>query len=195
MGLDALDLVFRLEKRFGIKIDRNEAFAVVFDTAGTIHRYLVAKLQGEYQKAPRMEPLFQEVVKAVNQITGRWKLTSSFNLNKRFSPPNRKANWESLEKALGISLPKLEQPANEEFPRISRQYESLVSLTYWIIENYPNRAEWFPVSCERTGKMAARQWNEDEIWSILCECIRDALGVKIDEVTRESRMIEDLGME
>lgn len=54
MGLDALDLMFRLEKRFGIKISQAERFAVLFDTAGTIHRYLIAKLHGEYQEVPHV---------------------------------------------------------------------------------------------------------------------------------------------
>jgi hypothetical protein len=45
-----------------------------------------------------------------------------------------------------------------------------------------------------TGKMASHQFSEDELWAILSECICDALGVKPDEVTPDSRTIEDLGM-
>jgi acyl carrier protein len=41
-GIDALDLAFRLEKRFGIKISQAEGMAVLFDTPGTIHRFLIA---------------------------------------------------------------------------------------------------------------------------------------------------------
>ena len=134
MGIDALDLAFRLEKRFDINIRREEALAVLFDTAGTIHRYLVAKLQGEYQQAPRIEPLFTEVSGAVNRITGRWRLTSSLDLNRRFSSATRAASWQALEKALGISLPQLEHLADEEFPKIPRQCDSVISLTYWIVE-------------------------------------------------------------
>ncbi len=194
MGIDALDLAFRLEKRFDINIRREEALAVLFDTAGTIHRYLVAKLQGEYQQAPRIEPLFTEVSGAVNRITGRWRLTSSLDLNRRFSSATRAASWQALEKALGISLPQLEHLADEEFPKIPRQCDSVISLTYWIVEHHPERVEWFPISCEQTGKMATHQWSEDEIWAILCDCICCALGVKPEEVTCDARMVEDLGM-
>jgi len=194
MGLDALDLAFRLEKRLGIKISRAEGQAILFDTAGTIHRYLVAKLQGEYQQAPRIEPLFLEVSRAVNRLTGWWRLTTSLDLNKRFPPANRAANWRSLEETLGVPLPELEQSADEAFPRISRQCDSVMSLSYWIAEQHPKRIEWFDVSCERTGKMATHQWNEDEVWQILRECICDALGVKPEEVTHDARMVEDLGM-
>jgi hypothetical protein len=65
---------------------------------------------------------------------------------------------------------------------------------YWIAEHYPERAEWIPVSCERTGKMASRTWTEQEVWDVLRECICDALGVKPEQVTKDARMIEDLGM-
>jgi len=194
MGIDALDLTFRLEKRLGIKISWAEGIAVLFDTAGTIHRYLVSKLRGGYRQVPRIEPLFKEVADAVNRITGWWRLTSSLDLNRRFPPATRAANWQALEGALGISLPQLEQPADDEFPKIPRQCDSVISLTYWIVEHHPERVEWFPVSCERTGKMATHQFREDEVWAILCECICDALGVKPEEITPESRMIEDLGM-
>ena len=72
--------------------------------------------------------------------------------------------------------------------------DSVISLTYWIVEHHPERVEWFPVSCERTGKMATHQFTEDEVWAILCECICRALGVKPEEITPDSRMVEDLGM-
>jgi acyl carrier protein len=194
MGMDALDLTFRLEKQLGIKISQAEGIAVLFDTAGTIHRYLISKLQGEYQQVPRIEPLFKEVADAVNRITGWWRLTSSLDLNRRFSPATRAANWQALEDALGMSLPQLQQPADGEFPKTPRKCDSVISLTYWIVEHHPERVEWFPVSCERTGKMSTHQFSEDEVWAILCECICDALGVKPEEITPDSRMVEDLGM-
>ena len=116
MGLDALDLAFRLEKRFGIVITRDEAYAALFHTAGTTHRYLVAKLDGTYRNAPRIEPLVMEIAAAVNRVAGRWKFTSSLDLNKRFPPATRAAKWEALETALEISLPKLEKPPGEDAP-------------------------------------------------------------------------------
>jgi hypothetical protein len=194
MGIDALDLTFRLEKRLGIEISQAEGVAVIFDTAGTIHRFLVAKLRGDYRQAPRIEPLFVEVADAVNRITGWWRLTSSLNLNRRFSPATRAANWKALEDALGLSLPELGQAADDEFPKIPRECDSIISLSYWIIEHHPERVEWLPVSCERKGKMATHQFSDDEVWAILCECICDALGVKPEEVMPESRLVEDMGM-
>ena len=196
MGIDALDLVFRLEDRLGITISRHEAIASCFSTAGDIHRYLVAKLRGESGQVPRIDLLILEVSRAVRRIAGRWRwLIPSSNLNTKFPPASRAANWLALETALGVSLPPLEHPADQEFPRIPRQYESAFTLAHWIAEHHPERIEWIPVSCERKGKMASHSWTEEEIWDILRECICDALGVKPEEVTPDARMVEDLGME
>ncbi len=70
----------------------------------------------------------------------------------------------------------------------------VIALTYWIAEQYPERAEKIPVSCERTGKMASRTLTDQEVWDILCECIHDVVGVKPEEVTPDARLVEDLGM-
>jgi len=67
MGLEGLDLCFRLEKQFGIEITPAEGAAVLYDTPGAIHRYLMAKLHGEYRATPAVEPLWVEVGKAVNR--------------------------------------------------------------------------------------------------------------------------------
>ena len=116
-------------------------------------------------------------------------------LNKRFPAARRETCWQSLEKMLGVSLPQLERPPGKKYPRIPRQYDSVVSLTYWIIEHHPERAQWSPVDCRKTGKSAERTWSEEEVWEALCDCISDALGVKREKVTPDARMIEDLGMD
>lgn len=188
MGLDAIELIFRLEKELGVKIPKDEV-AGAFFTAGTVHRYLVAKLHGKHQEVPDIMPLYQEVDVAVNRITGRWKLTRTLNLNKRFPPEVRAEKWNAMERALGISLPELEHSS-----RIPRECDSTVALTFWLVEHFPERVQWFPVGCERIGTMANRQWSEDEVWTVLCDGICDTLGVSPKDVTYDARMVEDLGM-
>ncbi len=199
MGLDAIDLCFCLEKQFGIKIGHDEA-AAVFDTPGTLHRYLMAKLRGKCKTVPSIKPLYIEVAKAVGRLPKRWRLSCSSksrrDLNKRIPPERREAIWKSLEEALGISLPSLEHPIGEQFFRIPPRYDTTLSLTYWIAANHPERVkEWTPVSCQRSGPTAERQWTDEEVWKILQDCIADTLGVKREKVTRDARMVEDLGME
>jgi acyl carrier protein len=193
MGLDALDLVFRLEKRLGIKIPADEFFAV-FITPRKLHDYLMAKLNGNLGGIPSLAPLYKEVNTAVNRTVSWLWGNPTRDLNKRFSASHRQACWNSLENELRISLPKLVQSPQELELRIPRECDSVLSLTNWIADNYPDRVEWMPVDCKRSGKMADRTWTENEVWEILRECIVDALGVKPEEVTPDARLAEDLGM-
>jgi hypothetical protein len=194
MGLDALDLCFRLEKKFGIKIPLEEGLAAFFDTPTTLHHYLVAKVKGECREIPAVEPVARTVLKAVNRVAGWWRLKTSTNLNKQFSQSYRLTAWAALEKELDVSLPPLEQSPGEKFPRIPAQCDSILNLTYWIIEHYPDRVKWLPVSCVRIGKMADRTWTDGEVWEAMCDCMVDALGVKRTDITPNARMIEDLGI-
>ncbi len=194
MGLDALDLVFCLEKQLGIEIRSEEGLAVLFGTAGDIHRYLMAKVQGESRQVPRIARLFKEITDAVDDITGWWRLTNSLDLNRRFRPAKRVASWQALQNALAVTLPPLEHSAGEPYPKVPKECNTVISLSNWIIQNRPERVEWFPIKCERKGKMASRQWSETEVWDILRQSICDALGVKPEAVTHDARMVEDLGM-
>lgn len=192
MGLDAADLVFRLEKRFGLTITKTEARAVLFDRVGTVHRYLIAKLRGEYRAAPDTVPLFLEVARAVNRLSSKWTFTH--DLNRRFPASTRAESWQALEKELNLSLPPLETTVGESHLAIPKDCASVIALTGWIAEHYPERVEWVPVSCARTGIMANREWTDDEVWEELKGCIVDALGVDEDEVTYDARMVEDLDL-
>jgi acyl carrier protein len=195
MGIDALDLVFRLEKRFGINIGRDEAMASWLQTAGDIHRYLIAKLRNEAGTVPNIFRLITEVSLSVNNVTGRWRrLIPSTNLNTKFPPATRPAQWQALEAALQVALPQLERTPDQTSPRVPPPVETELGLAYWIAEHYPERVEQLPIDCRRTGEMANHAWTDDEIWDVLRECICDVLGVKPEEVTPDARMSEDLGM-
>jgi hypothetical protein len=51
------------------------------------------------------------------------------------------------------------------------------------------------VNCERSGKMANRNWSADEVWEILRESINEVFSVIPKEITRDARFVDDLGME
>ena len=82
MGLDALDLCFRLEKRLGIKIPQAEGYAFAA-TVGNLHRYLMDKLHGVDRDLPVLWPVAKEVWDALRKFTPRWRC---------------KKNWENLNK-------------------------------------------------------------------------------------------------
>lgn len=193
MGVDVLDLVFRLEKKFGLKIPAEEC-VVFFETPRKIHGYLMAKINGELLEIPCLDLLLMEVHIAVNRVGGWWRLRTARDMNKFFKASHRQACWSSLEKELRITLPPLVQSPQETEPRIPPECSSIWSLAHWIADNYPDRVEWMPANCERSGKMAGCTWSEDEVWEILQGCIVDALGVDVEEVTPDARLVEDLGM-
>jgi acyl carrier protein len=195
MGLDAIDLCCSLEKRLGITIPVQEGVAVFFDTPQTLHRYLVAKVEGTCREVADINKTATEVLKAVRRVTGWWTFRTSNNLNWRFPRRKRAACWQALANELGVSLPPLDHPPGEKFPRIPRHCGSVIALTYWIIQNHPDRVKWLPAQSEPSGLTAARTWTENDIWEAMCDCMVDSLGVKREKITPHARMVEDLGLD
>jgi acyl carrier protein len=195
MGLDAIELVLELEERLGIEICEEERLSIVGTTVENAHRILMDKLNGAERTVPVFWPFARGVYHALNRLTPWWKGRNYNDLNKKFPPMNRVEIWQELEKELSVLLPDLEYAPNGEYPVIPRICDSGISMVFWIAEHYPERLEWAKVSCERSGKMADRTWNEDEVWEILRQSIVDMLDVKPEEVTPDARLVEDLGME
>ena len=195
MGLDALDLCFRLEKRLGIIIPQAEGQPFA-STVGNLHQYLMDKLNGVDRDVPVLWPVLKDVWDALRKSTPRWRCPKNWvDLNKDFAPAKRVEIWRALETELKIALPDLEYSPNEPYPRIPRICDSAISIMHWIIEHDPARVAWAKISCERSGKMADRSWSEVEVWEILRESIVNGLGVKPEQVTSDARLVEDLGME
>jgi len=88
MGIDGLDLKYRLENRLGIRIEQAELF-IAFHTVDTLYRCLVAKVRGGQQQIPDIETLWLEVSRDLSRLAGWWRLTTSDDLNKRFRPATR----------------------------------------------------------------------------------------------------------
>jgi len=193
MGIDGLDLKYRLENRLGIRFEQAELF-IAFHTVDTLYRCLVAKVRGGQQHVPDIETLWLEVSRDVSRLAGWWRLTTSDDLNKRFRPATRAENWRALELALGVALPALEPTPDQSTVQIPQACADLMGLTFWIAEHHPERARWLPLNCQRTGKMAQRAWTDAEIWEIMTECLCAVLGIKPEAVTADARLVEDLGM-
>lgn len=197
MGIDSFDLAHRLEQRFGIVFGEAERQALIGHTVRTLHRHLLAKLRGECDKVPDIEPLFTEICRIVHRLTKRWRLTLSLStdLNRRFPATARLEKWRALEKELGLSLPPLEHAPGDRHPTVPQPCSSVMGLCRWIAEHHPDRVEWLPIDSTRTGPAATHSWTEQEVWQALGDCLIDVLGVEDDEITFDARLVEDLGME
>ena len=177
MGLDALDLCFRLEKRLGIIIPQAEGQPFA-STVGNLHQYLMDKLNGVDRDMPVLWPVAKEVWDALRKLSPRWRCKNWEDLNENFNPAKRLEIWQALEKDLKINLPELECSPHEPYPRIPRTCDSAISIMNWIVAHDPERVAWVKVNCERSGKMAARNWSEDEVWEILRESIVNGLAAR-----------------
>jgi acyl carrier protein len=195
MGLDMIDIMFRLEKAFDIQIPADEISAFACPL-GEFHQYLLNKVRGIEQRLPVLGPLYNVVFKAIKKQSSLFPCVNNWNdLNKNFAPEKRAGVWQALESDLNISLPPLEHSPNEPHPNIPRSCNSVLSLARWIAAHESARVEWIEVGCERSGKMAEYNWSDDEVWDILRQCLIDALGVDGKQVTPQARFVEDLGME
>lgn len=193
MGIDLLDLAFRIEKRFGIQIERGQGG--YFLTPGQITWLVTQKLNGRNPAVPAFDAMFQRIQSVLETMPGysrRWFCTN--DLNKLIPSGDRQRNWTALGMALGVPLPPLECSA-KGLQTIPKKVSSSTSLMSWIMENHPDQFLWARPAATCEPPLDAEKWTNEMIWNEVKAAIVDALGVDEDEVTPTARMIEDLGAE
>ncbi|MDB5385436.1 MAG: hypothetical protein JWM11_1082 [Planctomycetaceae bacterium] len=194
MGIDGLDLKFRLEKAFQIVIDREE-MGFVFTTPGIIHDFIWMRLQGIHHAIPcSVDDMYQQINQAVHELPGAQK--SFWHSLETLLPAEMRADqWNQLSKILGCPLPLLEMSPGQTYPRFPKGCSTTFELarSLWLsgVFTLPNRRAQF---CELRPE-GADQWTWESSWSVIQDCIVDCLSVGLDEVTPDARMIDDLGME
>ncbi len=194
MGIDLMDLAFRLEKQFAIRIDRDEC--AYFLTPGQINWLVSEKLRGRNPPVPDyfgMWDRIQAALKTMPNYRRGWFEYS--NLNRIVPSENRSENWAALGKTLGVPLPPLDDSSGFDPPMIPKSVSSLMSLLSWIMEHHPDRFLWKKPATECVPPADAENWTSESIWEVVRTTISNALGVDEKEVTPTARMIEDLGME
>ncbi len=192
MGVDLLDLVFRIEKRFGIQIERGQGG--YFFTPGQITWLVTEKLNGRNPAAPDLNAMFQRIQCCLETMPGyRRPWLNTTELNTLIPTSHRQRNWSSLGMALGVMLPPLEDSGGITPPTIPQVVFSSTSLMAWIMQNHPDQFIWTRPATLCDPPPDADKWTREMIWNEIKTAIVDALGVDDDEVTPTARMIEDLG--
>ena len=140
MGIDGLDLTFRLEKTFGFQINRKDGeMWFVFQTPGTIHDFVWQRLQGIHPARPidpwlLSEHIASTAIRLPGAATQIWIRTFA-NI---FPVENRLENWKRLGEILNCPLPRLIVTSAEtgpQFPKGCRWPSQLVS---WLLKNHPD---------------------------------------------------------
>ena len=253
MGMDLLDIAFRVEKTFGVSMPFDDLAGIVHDRdilAGDLYELILGKLRaGETVRTDvRLnfavwEELQQHVAKAAGIAAEGVQLKTP--LEKLFPSHTRRAAWEALRAASPYRIATLDYPRSVR--RVGLSLAAAMALfeqfriwqipgalwLWWVIgllgiwmfaETYGKvmwmLAAWrnrFPagmktvkdlvrnvlknnseaiVADRHAGAVNSRIPVDDgsiAVWQRLRQILSDALGVTIEKVTLESRLIADLG--
>lgn len=131
MGLEIVDLVFRLEKRFGIRLDRDLDIEHLGDTAGRVHRLVMSKLLGQSLPRVGLAETYATALQVCDAaLGGRWRWRFSNQLERILPPAHRERAWQELGRALDCRLPELECLPGESATRIPAECATLVDLSW-----------------------------------------------------------------
>lgn len=196
MGVDVLDLCFRLKKQFGITLEDVELFYFL-NRVSHIEDLVWDHLQGIRPALPIEPKRFSERVSMeILKLPGTRKDPWGFgNLERMIPLEGREENWKQLGENLGLPLPDLKISSSNASLRFPPELQTVGSFVFWVYRNFPDR---LPVSRERTiGKPLpqAEKFSREDVSRIVREIISETLVVSLEQVTPEARLIEDLGME
>lgn len=197
MGLDGLDLKFRLERAFHISIDRLEMMPL-FNSPGKTHEFIWHRLQGNHP-ACRSEPtpLFDEVHAAIRDLSSfrrRLFLFSKPTFERMILPQARVQSWEMLSNRLNVTLPPLDE-RDPLVPLFPKECNTERALCHWMWRNCEDRLSIQREEFREAPPEGADQWTRESSWKKVQEIIADCLDVSLDKVTPDASMSEDLGMD
>jgi acyl carrier protein len=180
MGLDAIELILRIEDEFAIEITDEEAEKIA--TVGNLHDLVISKLAMDGGPGLMMTAFHQTrnaIVVATN-IPKR-SIHPSTLLNDVIAEKDRARLWKSVRSASQLAMPDLE--------------------TTWVLygDRYPSGVTTVGELAEKVLMLNRRkltaglqQWNAQDVWKSLCATVVDQLGVRPDQLTRDANFVSDL---
>jgi len=144
MGLDAVEIVMRVEEEFAIDLPDDELGAI--GTVGDLYRQVLSKLE----VAPSFRPAlcFYRLRRAVIQCLGKDRKTirPATKLAHLLPRPTRIAAWKSLSEVSGLGFPRLRHPrwARDTFRGLGAgaAVAFFVAMVLWT---HPSGFPWFPL--------------------------------------------------
>ena len=192
MGIDFLDIAFRLEKEFGIRIERGELSYCL--TVSQMHWLIKEKLAGRNPPIPDVDAVFQRIGNELKKLPSYpkklFKLFPGGDLENLLAVQDRESNWKEFGEALGVQLPPLESSG-----KLPKNVSTLSQLFSWLLEYHPETMIWAKPASTCPRPPDADKWTDELVWEKLKETLSDALGVDEAEIVPGARLIEDLGAE
>lgn len=217
MGIDLLDVCFRIEKRFGMKIRYQLAVPLQMWTAGDLFEYVWHGLQGEEPAWGAWDAKQEILIPSWKRREQTTAYLSSFQTGwgglftivpsrlDRMIPEDRRLEvWNRVAEIWGVDPPPLlgSSPLGSSsidseirsFPPRCMTTNDLMDVfeRAWWIGLFKYQDQWRP-STTPPPKEAAK-WTRESAWEVMVETISYSFGVKPEEVTPEARLIADLGM-
>lgn len=248
MGIDLLDITFRLEKTFDVPFTGEDMASLVSDRdicVGDLYDLILHRLAMKDAVRDDIElnyALWNELRGVLHEATNVpvEHVELQTPLEEIFPIKNRNDNWEMLRRLSRFRIEKLDYPAGV------RTVGIVIAVTMVIVEQFRlwqiQGAIWFcpllglfgvwmavetylkvlsiltpwrtrfpsdsrtvkdlcrtvrTANCEMLGENADLFPHKarPHVWQQLVDVLVDALGVDSDEVTLESRLVADLGME
>ncbi|HBF33509.1 TPA: hypothetical protein DDW35_02980 [Candidatus Sumerlaeota bacterium] len=221
MGLDGVELVITLEKRFDIDI--SDADAQQMRTVGDVYMYLRGRLREKEAHATPAEKqkTFVEVQEKIRRFfkeengMALENLCDDTPLQTLFPWKSRKKSWARFKTATSTPLPKLHAPESVGWGVLGfcvlcgillyQASERLLSfVSVWLLFTGIGLsiaasvcARSFPYGWNTLSDLEKYAWKfkNDDLWPALQEIIVEQLDVNVEQVTREARLVKDLGMD
>jgi acyl carrier protein len=181
MGLDAVELIMRVEEEFGIEITDGEAEQVA--TVGGLHKLVVSKIEPQSLNVCLTSVAFFRTRRALMDVLSipKHRIRPSTAIESVLREQDRAQLWASVRKASSLAMPDLE--------------------TAWLLYGNQYRSGVETVG-DLAGEVLALNYkrlfhefgglSEQDAWKPLCAIVVDQLGVKPEQVTAEANFVKDL---
>ena len=224
MGLDAVELLMRVEEDFEISIEDDEAERIT--TPGQLCALIERKLgilEAEHRSGcPTSRAFYRVRRELTNQGVERAHIKPRVQLHVVLPLVHRRQLWRELQNALATPLPLLERPVALFWlgaiwfcllllglpllplaPQLWFQFLVFGALILTALHVVTSPLRLFPSQNVRTiGDLARRVAAKTtdvalsrDVWPQLQLLIRDELKIPLDQVTRDADFVRDLGMD
>jgi hypothetical protein len=194
MGIDFIDVHYRLERRFSIRMDSDERFYLL--RAGWIHFLVTEKLRGVNPPIPDTRAILERISDALSAAPderGWFGRLFHEDLAFRIPAAERRDHWQRIEERLGLPLPPLQNVPGEAAPRFPPDCATIRQFLGWVAFTYRDRLPQKDPGGASPPPAGAKTWTDTSLWAAIQDELVDALNVDRTMITPEAWLIEDLG--
>ena len=208
MGIDMLDIGFRVEKNFGLKKFRPlPPVGPPLWTAGDLFELIWRGLQGEesawewapvWELMPHAWELRRQSSSYLRGFHPGWTIFMPDQLDRLIPVADRPGVWNRLLTLWEVNVPRHVPPASDggfEFPIGCQTTHRLIDLfeRAWWESRFQRQDQWRPST--HPPPPDAHKWTREAAWLTFVEILCESLRVDVDEVTPNATLVGDLGME